>query len=114
MTKKPRNTTNLIPIFLQRPVIYLLTIPIKILQMNNAPVKAIINKKFLCTLVLLSCFFSSSLLKAQGNIHQQSTQYEWPSDPLVKEKLEQWRDQKFGMIIHYGLYAVPGIMGALF
>ncbi|MEP6749360.1 MAG: alpha-L-fucosidase [Bacteroidota bacterium] len=46
----------------------------------------------------------------QGNIHQQSTQYEWPTDPLVKEKLEQWRDQKFGMIIHFGLYAVPGMI----
>jgi len=48
--------------------------------------------------------------KAQGNVHQSSTQYEWPTDPLVKEKLENWRDQKFGMIIHWGLYAVPGII----
>jgi alpha-L-fucosidase len=29
---------------------------------------------------------------------------------LVKNKLEKWRDQKFGMIIHWGLYAVPGII----
>jgi alpha-L-fucosidase len=47
---------------------------------------------------------------AQGNIHQQSTQYQYPTDPLVREKLETWRDQKFGMIIHWGLYAVPGII----
>jgi alpha-L-fucosidase len=40
----------------------------------------------------------------------QSSGYEWPSDPLVKEKLENWRDQKFGIIIHWGLYAVPGIV----
>lgn len=33
-----------------------------------------------------------------------------PSDPLVREKLQQWRDLKFGMIIHWGLYAVPGIV----
>jgi alpha-L-fucosidase len=46
----------------------------------------------------------------QNNIHQQSTKYQWPEDPLVKEKLEKWRDQKFGMIIHWGLYAVPGII----
>jgi alpha-L-fucosidase len=26
------------------------------------------------------------------------------------EKLEAWRDLKFGMIIHWGLYAVPGII----
>ncbi len=42
---------------------------------------------------------------SQGNIHQQSTEYEYPTDPAVREKLEQWRDQKFGMIIHWGLYA---------
>lgn len=48
--------------------------------------------------------------RAQQNIHHQSTQYEWPADPLVKQKLEQWQDQKFGMIIHWGLYAVPGII----
>jgi alpha-L-fucosidase len=48
--------------------------------------------------------------EAQQNIHQQSTSYTWPEDPLVKAKLEQWRDQKFGMIIHWGLYAVPGII----
>jgi len=41
---------------------------------------------------------------------QQSGSYQWPSDPLVKSKLEQWRDQKFGMIIHWGLYSVPGII----
>jgi alpha-L-fucosidase len=42
--------------------------------------------------------------------HPTSSTYVWPSDPLVKEKLEKWRDQKFGMIIHWGLYAVPGII----
>jgi alpha-L-fucosidase len=47
---------------------------------------------------------------AQQNVHPQSAQYMWPDDPLVKEKLERWRDQKFGMIIHWGLYAVPGII----
>jgi len=62
--------------------------------------------------LLLICFCTGSmgLLNAQGNIHHQSTQYEWPADPLVKEKLERWRDQKFGMIIHFGLYAVPGMI----
>ncbi|MBA4056226.1 MAG: alpha-L-fucosidase [Marivirga sp.] len=49
-------------------------------------------------------------VQAQGNLHQQSSTYEWPDDPLVVEKLESWRDQKFGMIIHWGLYAVPGII----
>jgi alpha-L-fucosidase len=29
---------------------------------------------------------------------------------LVRARLEQWRDQKFGILIHWGLYAVPGIV----
>ena len=47
---------------------------------------------------------------AQGGVHPQSTKYEWPAEPLVKAKLEKWQDQKFGIIIHWGLYAVPGII----
>ncbi|MDO5729438.1 MAG: alpha-L-fucosidase [Actinomycetaceae bacterium] len=30
--------------------------------------------------------------------------YSWPDDPLVRENLERWRDQKIGIIIHWGLY----------
>ncbi len=30
--------------------------------------------------------------------------YTWPQDPLVAEKLEQWQDWKFGIIIHWGAY----------
>lgn len=48
--------------------------------------------------------------QAQPNVHPSSAKYEWPTDPLVKDKLEKWRDQKFGIIIHWGLYAVPGII----
>lgn len=49
-------------------------------------------------------------LKAQNGVHQQSTVYEWPADKEVKAKLDKWQDQKFGMLIHWGLYAVPGII----
>jgi alpha-L-fucosidase len=64
-------------------------------------------------LALAGAFLVSLCLQqvhAQGNIHQQSTVYEWPTDPQVKQKLDHWQDQKFGMIIHWGLYAVPGII----
>lgn len=50
------------------------------------------------------------LLAAQSMRHEQSATYVGPSDPLVKEKLEQWRDLKFGIIFHWGLYSVPGIV----
>lgn len=59
--------------------------------------------------LLMFCSTAAKLL-AQGNLHQQSTTYEWPTDSAVKNKLEQWRNQKFGIIIHWGLYAVPGII----
>ena len=47
---------------------------------------------------------------SQTTIHPASEAYEYPTDPQVAAKLEQWRDQKFGMLIHWGLYAVPGII----
>jgi alpha-L-fucosidase len=47
---------------------------------------------------------------AQQSDHQPSQNYQWPADNLVKQKLDQWQDLKFGMIIHWGLYAVPGIV----
>ncbi|OLY94739.1 alpha-L-fucosidase [Cnuella takakiae] len=47
---------------------------------------------------------------AQQNVHPQSGIYEWPKEAAVKEKLDKWQDQKFGIIIHWGLYSVPGIM----
>lgn len=33
-----------------------------------------------------------------------------PTDPAVQAKLAQWQDLKFGMLIHWGIYAVPGIV----
>ncbi len=47
---------------------------------------------------------------AQQNANQSSQKYEWPTDELVKQKLDHWQDLKFGMIIHWGLYTVPGIV----
>src|SRR5207248_2729371 len=54
--------------------------------------------------------YMSTAQAQEQQIHPQSKKYEWPADPNVKEKLEHWRDQKFGMIIHWGLYAVPGMI----
>lgn len=51
-----------------------------------------------------------NISNAQNAEHPQSETYQWPSDPKVKQKLESWQDKKFGMIIHWGIYAVPGIV----
>jgi alpha-L-fucosidase len=61
--------------------------------------------------LLLLLIMGIGIANAQDQqIHPQSTKYEWPTDQLVQQKLEHWRDQKFGMIIHWGLYAVPGMI----
>ena len=36
--------------------------------------------------------------------------YEWPTDKAVLEKLDKWQDLKFGVLMHWGLYSVPGIV----
>lgn len=66
--------------------------------------------KRLLGLALLFNFLFSLPALAQPETHPTSQEYQWPDDPLVKEKLDKWQDQKFGMIIHWGLYAVPGII----
>ena len=37
-------------------------------------------------------------------------QYVYPTDTLVLNKLSKWQDLKFGVIFHWGLYSVPGIV----
>lgn len=65
------------------------------------------KKIILCFLILLVAIAGGA---QENNLHNQSTIYQWPTEPLVKEKLDKWQDQKFGMIIHWGVYAVPGII----
>ncbi|CUS06680.1 unnamed protein product [Tuber aestivum] len=69
----------------------------------------ILMKKQIIIAALLICV-AGKLAAQENGVHQQSTVYEAPTDPLVKKKLDKWQDQKFGMIIHWGLYAVPGII----
>jgi len=61
-------------------------------------------------LTLLPLWFLAASIFAQGEVHQQSATYEWPSDPLVVNNLHKWQDQKFGVLLHWGIYAVPGIV----
>jgi alpha-L-fucosidase len=61
---------------------------------------------FIAILVLLPIS-----LNAQNTfVHEQSSDYEWPTDSLVLKKLDKWQDLKFGVIFHWGLYSVPGIV----
>ena len=46
----------------------------------------------------------------ENGVHKRSSSYEWPTDELVVKKLKAWQDLKFGVLLHWGLYAVPGIV----
>ena len=65
---------------------------------------------------LFGCFAGAALAmnvnaqEVQGFVHERSTDYEWPTDKQVLEKLDKWQDQKFGVLFHWGLYSVPGIV----
>ena len=47
---------------------------------------------------------------AQGDVYERSKTYEWPSDTKVIDKLHHWQDLKFGVLMHWGVYSVPGIV----
>ena len=62
-------------------------------------------------LLSLAGLFAAAALFAQNSfVHGQSDGYVWPEDPAVLEKLDQWQDLKFGVLMHWGLYSVPGIV----
>lgn len=61
------------------------------------------------TLLLLLYVALLPVVRAQHE-HPTSSEYEWPTEPLVSKKLDAWQNLKFGMIIHWGLYAEAGII----
>lgn len=61
-------------------------------------------------ILLLALVGFETLAWAQGNVHEQSESYVWPDDEMVVNKLHAWQDLKFGVLIHWGLYSVPGIV----
>jgi alpha-L-fucosidase len=62
-------------------------------------------KKLILFIILCVPFF----VKAQVDVHDASSEYEYPADPLVREKLDKWQDLKFGVILHWGLYSAKAM-----
>ncbi len=68
-------------------------------------------------LLLAACICLSLTMQAQDKpkekqidyVHGTSKTYEWPTDTAVINKLKHWQDQKFGVLFHWGIYAVQGI-----
>lgn len=67
-------------------------------------------KSYLFRIILMICLLSSTQAGAQTFVHDQSEEYQWPTDTLVVDKLLQWQDLKFGIIMHWGIYSVPGMV----
>ena len=65
-------------------------------------------RKLILTLAALCAAFA--VHAQESDIVKQADGYEWPTDPQVLAKLSDWQDLKFGALIHWGLYAVPGIV----
>lgn len=59
---------------------------------------------FLLTLLI------TQTLVAQQHSEQNHSKYMAPSDPQIKQKLSQWQNIKFGLLMHWGLYSQWGIV----
>ncbi|MBR1569522.1 MAG: alpha-L-fucosidase [Bacteroidales bacterium] len=57
--------------------------------------------------LLAAALLTDALAMAQDNTNDS---YVWPADPAVLERLDAWQDLKFGVLMHWGLYSVPGIV----
>ncbi|HOV71768.1 MAG TPA: alpha-L-fucosidase [Dysgonamonadaceae bacterium] len=66
-------------------------------------------KKTLITALFIALFLSVSWSQ-QGFVHDSSKEYDRPSEKNIREKLDRWQDLKFGVLFHWGLYSVPGIV----
>ena len=68
------------------------------------------------TVSILFCAIAISAfaqnVKVEGFVQEKTApdSYVVPSDPAVRQKLDQWQDLKFGVLFHWGIYTVPGIV----
>lgn len=60
--------------------------------------------------LMLFALLVPAMAQQEGMRHKRSDGYVWTTDSLVLNKLDKWKDLKFGVIFHWGLYSVPGIL----
>lgn len=58
----------------------------------------------------ITLFFLFACLGGQAQLEHEMTRYVWPTDPQVLQKLEEWQDLKFGLLMHWGAYSQWGIV----
>ncbi|MGX7686463.1 alpha-L-fucosidase [Flectobacillus roseus] len=66
------------------------------------------KKSFLIAGLAASLFGFNA--NAQQHSEQDHSKYVWPKDELVKKKLDNWQDIKFGLLMHWGTYSEWGIV----
>jgi alpha-L-fucosidase len=57
--------------------------------------------------ILIFCLF---FVQISSGFSQEDERYVPETDPLVLQKLEQWQDMKFGLLMHWGTYSQWGIV----
>ena len=62
-------------------------------------------------ILLLITVFS---LKTFSQAIYEDERYVPETDPLVLEKLDQWQEKKFGLLMHWGAYSQWGIVESWF
>lgn len=65
---------------------------------------------YLLLTLCLICGIHFNAFPQQSFVHGVSDKYVFPTDAQVLEKLHKWQDLKFGFIIHWGIYSVPGMV----
>ena len=65
-------------------------------------------KKYLLFIVASLSYLSVNAQR--DDVVEQADGYVWPTDEAVLQKLRAWQDLKFGVLIHWGLYAQVGIV----
>ena len=59
---------------------------------------------------LLILLLSMMYLQVSAQNEQETEGYIWPTDKKVLQKLEEWQDMKFGLLMHWGPYSQWGIV----
>ena len=57
-----------------------------------------------------TCLFLASILLSIASYPQGKFDYKPPSDPLVQQKLKEWGELKFGLMITWGPYSQWGVV----
>ncbi len=59
-------------------------------------------------ILFISLIIMAGIFGAKAQEHE--SPYIWPTDPLVRQNLDEWQDLKFGIFMHWGTYSQWGVV----